>query len=159
MSGGNQGGISQPFGGTGMDWQKAQGILDPLGIGGGGGMNKSSAEAFFDPAGIDSGPNGLNLFGNRASTDANGAPSVLPNLGARSMMPVQPYGKFMAPDMSGGGFNAMAARGAGSLFNPSAGAPSWQALMAAISHAASTGGGVQSATKNQLTLPARRIQP
>lgn len=155
MSGGNQGGISQPFGGTGMDWQKAQGILDPLGIGGGGGLNKGSVEAFFDPAGIDSGPNGLNLFGNRVSTDANGPPSVLPNLGAGSTMPMRPYGKFVAPNTSGGGFNAMAAQAAGPLFNPGAGAPSWQALMAAMGSAASA----QPTMQRQLPLPAGRIQP
>lgn len=63
-------------------------------------------------------------------------PSTLPNLGAGSLLPMLPYGKFMAPNTSGGGFNAMAAQGAGSLFNPSAGAPSWQALMATMARAA-----------------------
>jgi hypothetical protein len=107
-----------------------------------------------DPGGLY-GPGGP--FGPPAN--ASSIPSTLPNLGARSMMPVQPYGKFVAPNTSGGGFNAMAAQAAGPLFNPSAGAPSWQALMAAMSRAQSGAGPAQPAMKNQLTLPARRIQP
>ena len=58
-------------------------------------------------------------------TADNSAPAVLPNLGAKSMMPLKPYGAFVAPKVSGGGFNAMAARGAGPLFNPGIGAPKW----------------------------------
>ena len=100
----------------------------------------------------------LHLFPNADNAgqppNPGAVPSVLPNLGAGSMLPMQPYGKFMGPNTSGGGFNAMAAQGAGSLFNPSAGAPSWQALMAAMSGTA----GAQP-TKNQVTLPNRRIQP
>lgn len=67
-----------------------------------------------------------------------GVPSTLPNLGAKSMMPIQPYGRFVAPPATGGGFNGMAARNAGPLFNPSAGAPSWQALMAALAQSQAT---------------------
>lgn len=73
-------------------------------------------------------------------------------------MPIQPYGQFVAPNMSGGGFNAMAAQGAGPLFNPSAGAPSWQALMAAMSRAGANGG-VLPPGKNQPILLNRKIQP
>lgn len=75
----------------------------------------------------------LHLFpnaDNAGQPQTPGIPVVLSTLGGKSGVPIQPYGKFMAPNISGGGFNAMAARGAGPLFNPGAGAPSWQALMA-----------------------------
>ena len=57
-------------------------------------------------------------------------PSVLATLGGKSGVPIAPYGKFVNPQATGGGFNGMAARNAGPLFNPGAGAPSWAALMA-----------------------------
>jgi|GEM_PF-6995115 len=101
----------------------------------------------------------LHLFPNadNAGQPQNpGMPAVLPNLGARSLLPMQPYGKFMAPDTSGGGFNAMAAHGAGPLFNPGAGAPSWQALMAAMSRAESAGAAQPT---NRPTLLNRKVQP
>jgi len=74
----------------------------------------------------------LHLFPNadNALQPPAGVPAVLSSLGGNSSVPVQPYGKFVNPPAQGGGFNGMAARNAGPLFNPSASAPSWQALMA-----------------------------
>jgi hypothetical protein len=144
MSGGSQGGLGSP--------QSVVNAADPLNIF--GHSSNSVMGNIVDPGGLY-GPGGP--FGPAAN--ASGAPSVLPNLGGNSMMPIQPYGKFMAPDTSDGGFNAMAARAAGPLFDPSTGAPSWQALMAAVNRAGSSGGATQPAMRNQATLPARRIQP
>lgn len=121
-------------------------------------MGKSSSSVLgniIDPGNVMGNNPQLNGMG----PSQNGVPSVLPNLGARSMMPIQPYGKFMGPNTSGGGFNAMAASAAGPLFDPSAGAPSWQALMAAMGRAGSSGGAAQPTTRSQPTLPSRRIQP
>lgn len=140
-------------GGTGASGlgttQSLYDALDPGNL-----MGKSSSSVLgniLDPGNIMGNNPQLNGMGPQSQ---NGVPSVLPNLGARSMMPIQPYGKFAAPDTSGGGFNSMAAQGAGPLFNPSAGAPSWPALMAAMAHPAA-----QPAMRNQPMLPSRRIQP
>ena len=65
----------------------------------------------------------LHLF--PSPTADNSAPGVLSNLGAGSVMPMKPHGTFVAPNTAGGGFNSMAARGAGPLFNPSIGTPKW----------------------------------
>jgi hypothetical protein len=61
------------------------------------------------------------LYGTPSIT--GGIPSTLPNLGAASMMPKAVQGAFQKPDLGGGGFNAVAARAAGPLFNPGIRAP------------------------------------
>jgi hypothetical protein len=65
----------------------------------------------------------LHLFpnaDNAGQPQVPGVPTTLPNLGAASISPKPVQGAFQAPNVSGGGFNAMAARGAGPLFNPAA---------------------------------------
>lgn len=120
---GGIGALNSPWGGSGMDLNNAQRLLNPAGIGGGGGLNKSSIESFFDPAGIDSGPYGLNLFGQRGANNAS-SPTSFPNLGAQSLIPVMPGGAFQNIHNGTGAYNNMAATGAGGqMFNPSIGAP------------------------------------
>ena len=116
---GNQGGISQPYGGSnGMDANRALQILNPAGVGGNGGLGKSGIEAFLDPAGIDSGPMGLNLFGQRQNP--NSTNTAFPNLGAASLIPQMPGGSFQPIHNGAGIYNNMAAIGAGGrTFNPS----------------------------------------
>ena len=144
MSSGSQGGLGSP--------QSVVNAADPLNIF--GHSSSSVLGNIVDPGGLY-GPGGP--FG--PPINGPGLLSKLPNLGAQSMLPMQPYGKFMAPDISGGGFNAMAAQAAGPLFNPGAGAPSWQALMAAMNSTPSAAGAAPAAMRSQPALPTRRVQP
>lgn len=74
---------------------------------------------FNQAANPNAGQNGQNGI-------AGGVPSVLPNLGAQSMIPQMPQGGFMPLGQTnpmggngGGIFNQMAANSAGQIFNPS----------------------------------------
>lgn len=93
-------------------------LADPLNLSG----NASSGHALsniLDPGNVlgfnqAANPNGPNGAGN------GGIPSVLPNLGANTLIPHAPQGRFMPVQMGGGMFNNMANQGAGPLFNPAA---------------------------------------
>ncbi|HEY3645496.1 MAG TPA: hypothetical protein VGM16_09170 [Gammaproteobacteria bacterium] len=94
-----------------------------------GGNNEHALFGKLDPIGnaiTKVGGDPLNLYGNKDNPNALLFPSGmlgLPNLGADTLIPLQPYGAFQAPKLGGGYFNNMAATGAGPLFNPGIGAP------------------------------------
>lgn len=119
MSGGAAAGLGvgqQNASNPGVDYGGVSGILqkmDPLG-------NKIT-EIGGDPLNIyghKNNPNAL-LFPSGAGTTGS-IPSVLPNLGANTLIPKAPMGRFMPVQGGGGAFNNMAAQAAGPLFNPAA---------------------------------------
>lgn len=72
---------------------------------------------YFQQAGATA--NGLTSSG----STGNGLPSTLPNLGPQTLIPqMRMGGAFHPPNQQNGPYNAMAARNAGSLFQPSLGA-------------------------------------
>lgn len=93
-------------------------LADPLNLSG----KASSGHALsniLDPGNVlgfnqAANPNGPNGAGK------GGIPSVLPNLGANTLIPHTPQGRFMPVQTGGGTFNNMANQGAGPLFNPAA---------------------------------------
>ncbi len=103
----------------GVDYGGLSGFLskmDPIG-------NKIT-EIGGDPLNIyghKNNPNAL-LFPGGQNPNANGVPSVLPNLGTSSMMPQMPMGSFQQFNGGGGPFNQMAANSmGGQIFNPKGG--------------------------------------
>ena len=119
MSGGAAAGLGvgqQNASNPGVDYGGVSGILqkmDPLG-------NKIT-EIGGDPLNIYGHKNNPNALLFPSGTGTTGAiPSVLPNLGANTLIPHAPQGRFMPVNTAGGGFNAMANQGAGPLFNPAA---------------------------------------
>ena len=124
----NQGGQSGFLGGPGAIDGSAQSfwnLADPANLSG----NASSGHILsniLDPGNVFGQNQAANPLGPNGSNLQNGGvPSVLPNLGAQSMIPHIPQGGFMplgqANPMGGNGggiFNQMAANSAGPIFNP-----------------------------------------
>lgn len=100
----------------GVDYGGMSGLLqklDPLG-------NKIT-EIGGDPLNIyghKNNPNAL-LFPGGQNPNANGVPSILPNLGPQSMIPQMPQGAFQRFNPGIGPYNQMAAQSmGGQMFNP-----------------------------------------
>lgn len=129
----NQGGNAGFLGGPGAIDGSAQSfwnLADPANLTG----HASSGHILsniLDPGNVFGQNQAANPLGRNGANGANGVPSVLPNLGAASMIPQTPQGGFMplgqTNPMGGqtpGIFNQMAAQSAGQLFNPSLNSPS-----------------------------------